>query len=86
MSEIEDIINDDPGWSSFCLRHSDSNSTCADDIEGKISKVSPYNVFKIAFGNQADDLTQFAIDFALFGLARDEKMFNMALPLFSKDF
>lgn len=51
MSEIEDIINDDPDWDSFCLRHSETNATCADDIEGKISKVSPYNVFKMAFGN-----------------------------------
>jgi len=32
------------------------------------------------------ELTQFSIDFALFGLAFQEDLFNLTLPLFSKDY
>lgn len=31
-------------------------------------------------------MTQFGIDFALFGLAREEELFNYAMPLFSSEF
>lgn len=31
-------------------------------------------------------MTQYAIDFALFGLARSDLLFNYTLPFFSKDY
>lgn len=89
MLEIDKIIGDDPDWQKMCLVASETNRTCADDPNpdgGKIAKVSAIPLFKTAYGEDLSELTQFAIDFALFGLARQETFFNATLPLFSKDY
>jgi hypothetical protein len=52
----------------------------------KTSKASPLVPFRIFFGYDLEEMTQFGIDFTLFGLAREEKLFNYAMPLFSKEF
>ena len=75
-------------WGKVCLMASETNQTCANDpsIGGKIAKISPIPVFKTAYGEDLSELTQFSIDFALFGLAFKEDYFNLTLPLFSKDY
>ena len=57
-------------------------------MNGNTALASPLSIFKFAFPDYKDfsEITQFAIDFALFGLAREEDMFNMTIPLFSKEF
>ena len=87
MLEIDKMIDDDPKWKNVCLK--DSTGNCANDfktIGGKVSKVSPLPIFKLAYGDDLSELTQYAIDFALFGLAREFEFFNYTIPLFSKDY
>lgn len=50
------------------------------------SKASPLVIFRDIFGEDLEDLTQFGIDFALFGLAQNVPLFNHAIPIFSKEF
>lgn len=89
MLEIDQLVENDPVWKKLCLMASPTNRTCAadpDPTNGKIAKISAIPLFKTAYGHDLSELTQFAIDFALFGLAREEKFFNATLPLFSKDY
>jgi hypothetical protein len=51
-----------------------------------MAKISPLPIFKMAYGNDLSEITQFAIDFAFFGLATREDLFNITVPLFSKDY
>ena len=88
LSEIDAIIENDPQWKNVCILDSPTNQTCANDasIGGKLAKISPLPLFKLAFGEDLSELTQFGIDFALYGLAREEDYFNYTIPLFSKDY
>jgi hypothetical protein len=89
MIEIDRIIDEDSDWRKMCLMASETNRTCADDpnpIGGKMAKISAIPLFKTAYGGDLSELTQFSIDFALFGLARQEVFFNATLPLFSKEY
>ena len=87
LIKIDELIENDPLWPSVCLRASDTDPSCANDIMNmNIAKTSPVPIFKAAYGEDLSELTQFAIDFALFGLAYDETLFEMAIPLFSKGF
>lgn len=58
-------------WHKLCMLESETSKKCASDmsIGGKISKASPLDIFKVAYGNDLSEITQYAIDFALFGLA-----------------
>jgi hypothetical protein len=72
-----------------CLRHSDTNSTCAYDpkpVGGTTTKASPLTIFRTVFGKDTSNITQYGIDFSLFGLTINMKNYYYALPLFSKDF
>lgn len=86
INEIDRTIEEDPDWPKVCLLMSPTNQTCASDPTGKIAKVSPLVLFKTAYGEDLSEITQFAVDFALFGLAYSEELFNQTLPLFSKDY
>jgi hypothetical protein len=50
------------------------------------SKASPLVIFKALFGEDLEEMTQFGIDFSLFGLAQDLEFFNHALPLFGAEY
>lgn len=50
------------------------------------SKASPLVLFRELFGEKLEDMTQFGIDFVLFGLARNKEFFDHALPIFGKEF
>lgn len=50
------------------------------------TKATPLVIFKDIFGEELEDLTQFGIDFALFGLAKTPDLFDHAIPMFSKEF
>ena len=52
----------------------------------RTSKAAPLIPFKMFFGEELEEMTQFGIDFTLFGFAQEEELFNYALPLFSKEF
>ena len=51
LQDIDEIIEKDPDWPSVCIFDSPDNQTCADNpmIGGKIAKVSPLNLFKVAY-------------------------------------
>ena len=69
------------------MADSETNRTCADNLdEMKMAKISPLPIFKMVLGEDLSEITQFGIDFALFGLATKEDMFNLTLPLFSKEY
>ena len=87
LAEIDDIIENDPDWPKLCLTTSNTDSSCANDaVSGKVAKISPVYIFNMVFGKDLSEITQYGIDFSLFGLAYEEQLFNQAVPLFSKDF
>lgn len=61
---------------------------CADDasIGGKLAKGSALRLFRTAYGDDLSEITQFAIDLALFGLAYQEELFEYSLPAFSREY
>ena len=67
LSEIDRIVEEDPLWPSLCLKEVGEDK-CANDISigGKIAKASALTVFRTAYGNDLSELTQYAIDLALF--------------------
>ena len=87
LVKIDELIENDPLWPKVCLRASETDPSCANDaLNMHIAKISPVPIFKAAYGEDLSELTQFAIDFALFGLAYQQDLFDMAVPLFSKEF
>jgi hypothetical protein len=47
MIEIDNIIQEDEEWKSLCLADSDTNRTCADNLETlKLATISPVPIFK----------------------------------------
>ena len=88
LIEIDEIIENDPDWPKLCLMASETNRTCAGDpsIGGKIAKISPIPIFKTAYGEDLSELTQFSIDFAMFGLAYSQEYFDYTIPLFSTEY
>lgn len=43
-------------------------------------------IFQQVFGDEVTELTQYAIDLVLFGLARSDANFNYTVPFFSKEY
>ena len=72
MDKINDLIEKDKMWPKFCLRHSRTNSSCADDPNpdgGVTSKATLTTAFKVVFKNiPIEEYTQYAIDLVLYGL------------------
>jgi hypothetical protein len=53
----------------MCWFDSDSNQTCADNpAKGKSALASPTAIFNTLYGEDLSEITQYGIDFALFGL------------------
>jgi hypothetical protein len=69
LDEINTMVEDDPTWKQVCLL--DEKGDCAHDnaVGGVTSKGSFVDVLKLGLGDDISEITQFAIDFALFGLA-----------------
>ena len=88
MKEIDDLINLDETWQKICLIDSVTNNTCMDNPSPgfRTSKASPLIPFKMFFGEELEEMTQFGIDFTLFGFAVEEELFKYAMPLFSTEF
>ena len=88
MADIDEIISNDKTWQSTCLLDSQTNRTCMDNPSPGYftSKATPLVIFRELFGEKLEDLTQFGIDFVLFGLAQDSEFFEHALPIFGKEF
>ena len=88
LDEIDQTINNDTTWSKICLLDSPTNQTCMDRPEPGYfaSKASPLANFKMLFGEGLQEMTQFGIDFALFGLASELEYFELAIPLFGSEF
>lgn len=87
MQAVDDMVEQDPLWPKLCLLEAGSEK-CANDITigGKVAKASPLDIFKFAYGGDISELTQYAIDIALFGLAYDKRFFDYTIPFFSKDY
>ena len=85
MAEIDEIISNDKVWKSTCLLDGPNNRTCMDNPAPGYytSKASPLVIFRDLFGEKLQDMTQFGIDFVLFGLTTDSEFFQHALPIFS---
>ena len=73
LEKIDNLIIEDPIWEKVCLMDSETNRTCAFDPDPdvpKISRAHPLFLFKLVYGEDCvEDLTQFAIDFAMFGVS-----------------
>lgn len=56
MQAVDDEIENDPLWPKMCLLE---NGKCAKDMKvgGKISKASPLDIFKLAYGNDLSEIT-----------------------------
>ena len=86
LEEIDRIVDTDPTWRKVCLL--DERGQCANNPMpgGSTAKGSFIDVLRYGLGKDLTEITQYAIDFVLFGLSNDLELFNHAIPLFSKDF
>lgn len=75
LDEIDKTIASDPTWKKVCLL--DAEGKCAEDVlpGGTTAKGSVADVFKYILGPDLSEITQYAIDFALFGLASKPDLF-----------
>lgn len=84
---MDKLVEEDPYWRRVCYRDAAGENCAADArVGGRVAKASPLPIFSAAYGDDLSDLTQYAIDFALFGLAYEQELFEYTKPLFSKDY
>lgn len=88
LSEIDKEINNDPDWPNVCMAESDTNTTCLgfDPVTRKQSKGSFLALLNPLYGTDHSEITQYAIDFALFIPARVQFVLELTQQLFSKEF
>ena len=80
------MISTDPIWKKICLL--DEFGNCANNPMpgGSTAKASFIDILQFGLGEDISEVTQYGIDFVLFGLSNTPELFNHAIPLFSKDF